>query len=85
VSTPKRRLNLKCQCGAGNNRDRGRDCGANEASVERGAETGVDLKVSSGQWQDCRAPLTGPTSGGGNSARSLPKQSVLRRILWSQS
>jgi hypothetical protein len=48
VSTPKRRLTVKCQRGAGNNRDRGRDCGANEVSVEWGAETGVDLKVSSG-------------------------------------
>jgi hypothetical protein len=48
VSTPKRRVDPKAPGGAGNNRDRGRDSGANEVSVEWGAETGVDLKVSSG-------------------------------------
>ena len=49
VSTPKRkRRDPKVPGGAGFNRDRERECGAIEVSVEWGAETGVDLKVSSG-------------------------------------
>jgi hypothetical protein len=46
---------------------------ANEGSVERDTEMGVDLKLSSGQRQYGGDSTGSVSGGGGNSARSLPQ------------